>query len=74
MTYPETAIPRFEYPADSLDPVPEYCVVCSEPHNADEGVFCNCHCSECGDELPETDDSHCQNCCECDACYEEHNN
>ena len=54
---------------DSED-APENCVVCSEPHNPEADIFCNCHCSECGDELPEADDSHCTNCCQCDACIE----
>ena len=54
---------------DSED-APEFCVVCSEPHNPEADVFCFCHCSDCGEELPEEKDSHCQNCCECDACTE----
>ena len=62
---------KLSYPAHyDTDAEVDFCVVCSEPHNGDEGIFCNCHCSDCGEELPETDDSHCQNCCECDACTE----
>ena len=46
----------------------EYCCVCDT--YIDDGEFCECHCSDCGEELPEADDAHCTNCCECDACME----
>ena len=71
MTYPATAIPRFQDP-DYFETAPDYCMECDTEYHKDDGEFCNCHCSDCGDELPEVDDSHCQNCCDCDACTEAH--
>ena len=74
MTYSETAIPRFEYPADA--PEGNYCDRCDAVINTEDmfETACSCdpdaHCSDCGEELPEVDDAHCENCCECDACYE----
>ena len=56
---------------DSYEPAPDYCGICDTEIFADEGEFCECHCSECGEELPEVDDAHCTNCCDCDECYED---
>ena len=51
-----------------FEPAPDYCGVCDTEYHKDDGERCNCHCQECGEELPEMDDAHCQNCCDCDAC------
>ena len=60
---------KTDYPSsyDSEDEK-DYCCVCDT--FTDEGEFCDCHCSDCGEELPETEDAHCTNCCECDDCWE----
>ena len=54
------------------EPESDYCCVCDTYFSKDDGEFCHCHCSECGEELPESEngDAHCENCCECDACYD----
>ena len=75
MTYfNDPHIPRFEHP-DYFDAEIVHCELCTEPYEADE--HCqneHCHCQDCGEALPETEDGndvgHCENCCECDACYD----
>ena len=52
------------------EPEADYCCVCDTDYFADEGEFCHCHCSDCGEELPEEFDAHCENCCECSECFE----
>ena len=70
MTYfNDPPMPRFELPDDNYsEPEKDYCGCCDTFFWADEGEVCECHCQKCGEELPEADDAHCTNCCECDAC------
>ena len=66
--YNDPAIPRFEEP-DYYEAEADYCCVCDVFYSKDDGEFCDCHCSECGEELPDEKDAHCENCCECEVCY-----
>ena len=75
MTYfNDPHIPRFEHPDDA--PEGNWCDRCDAVIDTDD-MFeqaCSCdpdaHCSDCGEELPEEFDAHCENCCECSECFE----
>ena len=60
---------KLDYPKHyDFEPATEYCSVCSEPTDTENGVYCLCHCQDCHEELPEVDNAHCTNCCECTNC------
>ena len=72
--YNDPAIPRFQAP--DYDDSGNWCNRCDAVIDTEDmfETACSCdpdaHCSDCGEELPEVDDAHCINCCECDACME----
>lgn len=53
---------------DYYEPETQYCELCEAELEDENCPYC--YCSECGEELPEAEDAHCTNCCECDSCYE----
>ena len=70
------------YITSAPEPDENWCGRCDAVIDTDDPfeIACKCnpdamamHCSDCGEELPETADGkigHCENCCECDACME----
>ena len=61
--------------ASPYDDDGNWCERCDAVIDTDDmfETACSCdpeiHCSECGEELPDEDDAHCDNCCECDDCF-----